>query len=460
MRHAWLPALVLAALAPAALGQSRDPAVDAMLRDISPEVIDRIVRKLAGFHTRHTFSPRDDPDRGIGAAARFIEAEFRRISEATGGRLQVEVRSFLQPKTSRTPRRRRDRQHRGHPARRVARPAPPRQRTLRLPRLPTDDAVSGAPGANDDASGVAAVLELARVLSAHAFEATIHFAAFSGEEQGLLGSTRFAAEAATAGLDIEAMITNDIIGNTEGSNGRRETHRLRVFSEGVPGRRARRDGTEESRPASRPVLAPRAPRTISGSDADSPSRQLARYIRETATTYVPDMTVTLVFRADRFLRGGDHSPFHDLGYAAVRFTEPNENYDRQHQDVREEDGRRFGDVPEAVDVDFVARVARVNGAALASLALAPAPPRDVAILTRALTPHTTLRWSKGRESDLRGYNVLVRETTAPLFERRIPVGDATEVTLEGVSKDDHVFAIEAEDKDGHRSLAVYPAVVR
>ncbi len=460
MRHAWLPALALAVLVPAVLGQSRDTAVDAMLRDISPEAIDRIVRKLAGFHTRHTFSPRNDPDRGIGAAARFIEAEFRKISEATGGRLQVEVRSFLEPKTSRTPRAvmidnivatlpgaSQDRHLlvSAHYDSRASRP---------------DDAVSGAPGANDDASGVAAVLELARVLSVHAFEATIHFAAFSGEEQGLLGSTRFAAEAAAAGLDIEAMITNDIIGNTEGSNGRRETHRLRIFSEGISGRRGRRDGSEESRPASRPILAPRAPRTISGSDADSPSRQLARYIRETATIYVPDMTVTLVFRADRFLRGGDHSPFHDLGYAAVRFTEPNENYDRQHQDVREEDGRRFGDVPEAVDVDFVARVARVNGAALASLALAPAPPRDVAILTRALTPHTTLRWSRGREPDLRGYNVLVRETTAPLFERRIPVGDATEVTLEGISKDDDLFAVEAEDKDGHRSLAVYPAVVR
>ncbi len=252
------------------------------------------------------------------------------------------------------------------------------------------DAKCDAPGANDDASGTAAVLEMARVMAKQKFDATIIFMAVAGEEQGLLGSTYFAEQAKQKGMDIEAMFTNDIIGNSLGGNGVRDRHTVRVFSEGVP--------SNES-PAEANV------RRGVGGENDSASRQLARFIKETAGRYVPGMRVMMVYRRDRYLRGGDHRPFLERGFAAVRFTETNEDYGHQHQNVRKENGVQYGDLPDFVDFNYIADVARVNAASLAMLALAPARPKNVVVVTARLTNDTDLKWDANKEPDLAGYEV-------------------------------------------------------
>ena len=234
---------------------------------------------------------------------------------------------------------------------------------------------------------------------------------------------------------MAAMFTMDIVGGVVGSSGKQEPQRLRVFSEGVPSK---------------------GPRIV-GSDNDAPSRQLARYLKRAAAGPLPEFELTLIFRQDRFLRGGDHKPFNDLGWPAVRLTEPHENYHWQHQDVRIEDGIAYGDVPDNVDFAYVGRVATSVASAIRELALAPAAPRQVVVDISRLTPHTTLRWSTGPEKDLAGYAVLVRRTHEPDWTERIPVGMVTETTLEGYSKDDYLFAVEAIDRQGHRSLPVYPS---
>jgi Zn-dependent M28 family amino/carboxypeptidase len=271
-------------------------------------------------------------------------------------------------------------------------------------------------------------------------DATVVFVAFAGEEQGLLGSGYFAKAAKAEGRKIEAMITNDIVGNTEGSSGGRDNRSVRLFSEGMPA-----------------LDSPLASRLRAvGGENDSPSRQLARFIHETAALYLPRFEVRLIFRSDRYLRGGDHMPFLAQGFAAVRFTEPIEAYSRQHQNVRERDGVAYGDVVNRVDFPYVASVASVNGAAVATLAQAPAPPLDPTIETRQLENDTTLRWSPAQVPDLAGYEVVWRETTAPLWEHALFVGDASQVTLPDLSKDNLHFGIRAVDRAGHRSLVAFP----
>ncbi len=434
--------LASVAQAPAPPGPSApDAAVAGMLEAISPERIQARVETLAGFGTRHTLSDTEDPKRGIGAARRWIEAEFRAISAANGGRLQVTLDSYKQA-----------------PRRRVAVETEIVNVVATLPgrdpgrivlvsghydSIPSDvnDARSDAPGANDDASGTAAVLELAQVMAGHEFDATIVFVAFAGEEQGLLGSTHFARAARAEGQRIEAMLTNDIVGNTQGGSGVRDNRTVRVFSEGMP--------------APDSPLAARL-RAVGGEN-DSPSRQLARYIEETARAYLLDFEARLVFRSDRYLRGGDHMPFLAEGYPAVRLTEPNEAYTRQHQDPRaSKDGEEFGDIPARVDFPYVAQVARVNAAAVASLALAPPAPGDVAIETARLENDTTLSWSASLAGDVAGYEVVWRDTTAPRWERARFVGDVKRVTLPGLSKDNYHFGVRAVDRDGHRSPVSFP----
>jgi hypothetical protein len=301
----------------------------------------------------------------------------------------------------------------------------------------TNDATSRAPGANDDASGTAVVLELARVMSKYEFDATLVFVAVAGEEQGLVGAAALAQKANDDGWNVEAMFTNDIVGNTLGGNGVRDRSRVRVFSEGVP--------TVES-----PVQL--QARQSTGGENDGPSRQVARDIADVAQEYLPNFKVTLVWRRDRFGRGGDHIPFNRQGFAAVRFTEPNEDYSRQHQDVRMENGKQYGDLPEFVDFDYVANVARVNLAALASMARAPAKVRNPRIST-ALEYETTLWWEPNPERDLAGYIVLARESTAPTWPKRFDVGNRTSVRIP-LSKDDYIFAIQAVDREGHASIPV------
>jgi hypothetical protein len=304
------------------------------------------------------------------------------------------------------------------------------------------DAVCDAPGADDDASGVSAVLELARVMARREWDATIVFMAVAGEEQGLYGSTYFAEQAKQRGLNIQGMFTNDIVGSSLGGNGVRDPFTVRVFAQG-----AWPDETPEEAEL----------RASLGGENDSPPRQLARFVKEQGENRATGMRrVRIINRLDRFLRGGDHRPFIERRYPAVRFTEPNEDFRHQHQDVRVEDGTVFGDLPEFVDFRYTARVAKVNGAALAGLASAPQAPSDVKIVAGELTYDTELEWAANRESDLAGYEVVWRDTTAPDWTDARRVGDVTRVTLENISKDDLVFGVRAIDDDGNRSPVAFP----
>jgi len=401
--------------------------------------IESDVRRLVSFGTRHTLSDTEHPSRGIGAARRWLAEELETISrELHGGKLRVDLVHHAVP-----------------PGRRVPNGAEVVNVLALLPGSEAGrlvivsghydsisgdvmDAESDAPGANDDASGTAVVLESARQLAGLQPRASIAFLAVAGEEQGLLGSEAQARAWRDEGWKIEAMITNDIVGGARGSNGRLEPFRVRLFSEGVP--------SAGPKPA--------------GSDNDAPSRQLARYLAEVVERGLPGFEIELVFRQDRFLRGGDHKPFNDLGIAAVRFTEPNENYDHQHQDVRMLEGRQLGDLIEFVDFEFVARVSRANAEGLRALALAPAPPAEVTMDTTRLSPDTRLTWKSEPEGSVGGWRVRLRRTWEPTWSETIDVARRCDVTLESRSKDDFVFAVEAYDREGHTSLPVIPGLRR
>ncbi len=426
----------------------RDAEVARMLSEIDARNIERTIRTLVSFGTRNTLSEQDNPKRGIGAARDWIYNEFLKSRAASGGRLNVEKQSYEQPKAARVP----------QPTiitnivatlRGTADASADRIYVVSghydsMCSSPTD-ATCDAPGANDDASGVAAVIEMARVMSKRKFDATIIFMAVAGEEQSLLGSTYFAEQAKQKKWNIEAMFTNDIVGNTLGGNGVRDRRTLRVFSEGVP-----TNETEAEANTRRGV----------GGENDSAARQLARFIKEASEAYVPRMNVMMVYRRDRYLRGGDHIPFLERGFPAVRFTEPNENYPHQHQNVRIENGIQYGDLPEFVDFAYVAQVARINAASLATLALAPAIPRNVGIVTKRLTNDTDLQWDANKEPDLAGYEIVWRETTSPVWTGARAIGNVTSYTVKGMSKDNYFFGVRAVDRDGNRSPASFPRPVR
>jgi acetylornithine deacetylase/succinyl-diaminopimelate desuccinylase-like protein len=426
------------------VGSRKNPQVEAILAEISPVRIEATVRKLVSFGTRHTLSDPDNPERGIGAARRWIKSELESYAKESGGRLIVEEDSFLQPVAPRVPK----------PTTLVNLVATlpgdlpaSRDRWLvvsghydSIPR-PMSDVEIDAPGANDDASGTAVSLELARVMSKYHFDATLVFLAVPGEEQGLLGATHWAEKAKAEGRNIEAMLTDDIVGNTHGGNGVHDNRRVRVFSEGVP--------------VAETEAQARVRRSVGGEN-DGASRQLARYIKEAAELYVPDFEVTLVFRRDRYGRGGDHTPFNERGYAAVRITEPNENFDRQHQKVETVNGKALGDVVEWVDFPYVAQVARVNASLLASLALAPAPPASPRFGTARQEYDTRLTWKPSTEPDLAGYRVVWRPTFQPFWQRGLEFGNVAEAVVRGLTKDDLFFAVQAIDKDGNASLPAFP----
>jgi hypothetical protein len=431
----------------------RDPDVARIVAEIDPRNIERTVRKLVSFGTRNTLSAQDNPARGIGAARDWLKSEFEQIARGAGGRLSVELQSYTQeampPPRGRVPQ--------ATVISNVVATLRGTQEGASAARMyvvsghydsmctsPTD-ATCDAPGANDDASGVAAIVEMARVMSRRQFDATIVFMAVAGEEQGLLGSTYYAEQAKRNSLNIEGMFTNDIVGNTLGGNGVRDRNTLRVFSEGVPS-----NETPEEANARRGT----------GGENDSASRQLARFIKETSATYLPAFDVRLIYRRDRYLRGGDHIPFLERGFAAVRFTEPNEEYRHQHQNVRTEGGVVYGDLPEFVDYGYVAQVARVNAASLATLARAPARPKGVGLLTRRLTNDTDLQWTANTEDDLAGYEIVWRETTSPVWTNSRAVGNVTTYTVEGMSKDNYFFGVRAVDRQGNRSPVSAPRPVR
>jgi Zn-dependent M28 family amino/carboxypeptidase len=302
------------------------------------------------------------------------------------------------------------------------------------------DSVSDAPGAADDASGVAGVIEAARVMSRGGRAGkTIVFAALSGEEQGLFGGRQLAQMAKDSGWIVEGVLNNDIIGHRAGMTGEKNEREFRVFSEPVPA-----NESDSSRRA----------RRFTGGEVDGVSRQLARYVDRATRTFVPDADAVMVYRLDRVGRGGDHRPFNDLGFPAVRFTAMHEDYNRQHQDVRTEDGVAYGDVIEEVSFDYVARVTRANVATLASLGQAPPPPGNARV-RGAVTPHTTLSWTRTDSPRLGGYRIYWRETTEPQWRYRADVGNVETVTLENVNIDNYLFGVAAVGTDGNESVVVF-----
>ncbi len=443
---------ILAPAAPAVDPAARNAQIEAIVAAISPQSIEARIRKLASFSTRHTLSDTASDTRGIGAARRWIKAELDACSKASGGALQVAFDTFVQPAAQRVP----------QPVEivNVVATLPGTQPAAKAryyvvsghyDSMPSNvmDPEADAPGADDDASGVAAVMEMACAMAAHRFDATLVFMAVAGEEQGLLGATHWAEQAKAKGLDIAGMITNDIVGSPTADDGRRNDMTVRLFANGLPALLAAEKGADSA--TAQAARAQIEAIARSGGEADTPTHQLGRYLKVTAERYLPGFTVDLIPRPDRFLRGGDHLPFLERGYAAVRFTEPAEDYRHQHQNVRTEQGMQYGDLPEFVDFSYVARVARVNAAGLASLALAPAAPRDVGIEVVALENDTTLRWSANVEPDLAGYRIVWRAPGESVWRHARDVGSVTRYTLKGVSKDNYVFGVAAVDRDGNAS---------
>ena len=427
---------------PPATAQPPTRELRALLREIAPARIEATVRKLVSFGTRHTLSVQDDPARGIGAARDWLLAELRSHAAVSGGRMTAELQSYVQEPASRIP---------------TATKITNVLATLRGSVTPervyvvsghydsrvTDvmDATSDAPGADDDASGVAVVLELARVMARRRPAATIVFAAVAGEEQGLYGSTYLAQQLKAAGTDVQGMFTNDIVGSPTADDGKRDPYTIRLFTEGVP---------------SSETAAQAALRRSVGGENDSATRQLARFVRDVADNDATGMHVRVVYRRDRYLRGGDQIPFLERGYPAARFTEPAEDFAHQHQDVRvDETGKQYGDLPEFCDFGYVGRVARVNGAALWTLAQAPGTPRGAKIVTSALTNSTTLVWTRGTEPDLAGYEIVWRETTAPEWTHVLHAGDVTTYEVD-LSKDNVFFGVRAVNRQGLRSPVAFP----
>lgn len=418
---------------------ARDPAVQAVVAGIDRPRLEATVRGLAAFPTRHTLSGAA----GVDAAATWLVGEFGKIATASGGRLTVEKQTWTEPAGNRIP--------------------APALLTNVLATLPgtasperiivisghydsrvTDvlDAKSAAPGANDDASGVAVVLEVARAmaLSKTCFPATVIFAAVTGEEQGLYGSAYLAKSLKAQNKTVVAMFTNDIVGNSHGEDGKKDDKRVRVFSAGFD-------------PGAEPASLAR--QRAAGTDADSPARTLARAVKSAANRYVKGFGVELVYRNDRYGRGGDHTPFLQNGYPfAVRLTEPKEDWRHQHQDLRTENGVRYGDLPEFVDYAYLRRVAQVNAAIVAELASAPPAPANVR-LRGDLSAETMLSWDATPEP-IAGYEILIRKTTAPDWEKTVPLPTTESGAVLPFSKDDYLFAVRAVGTTGARGLPSIP----
>lgn len=418
------------------------PAADPRLYDIvaapSAARLEADVRTLAGFGTRNTFSDTLSPTRGIGAARRWMKAEFDRISRDCGGCLEV----FYQAKVDTV---------RGGGVVNVVNVVAIQRGTTHPDRYVImtgdidsrasngNDGTSDAPGANDNASGVAGTLEAARVLTKHRFGSSIVYAGLSGEEQGLWGGRNMAETARRDGWDIVAVLNNDMIGNIEGINGVIDNTSFRVFSEPTPATDSLRD---------------HARYRIYGGEVDGPSRQIARYVDRLVDQYFVNLDAKLIYRLDRFGRGGHHRPFNDVGFPGVRIMETWEQYERQHQNLRTENGIAYGDVVEGVNFAYNATMTAVNAATLAALAWAPPAPDSVRI-GGAVSASTTLAWAPVRDPNLAGYKIYWRDTTSPQWERSRFVGTVTRFTLENVIIDNYLFGVAAVGKDGNESPVVF-----
>src|SRR3954454_12397421 len=422
-----------------------DPKIAAALKQISAERIQESIQQLVSFGTRLTLSAQDSESissgRGIGAAREWIKSEFERYSKECGGCLEVKTDTFTEQPADRIPKA--TEITNVYAVLKGSNPDSAKRIVLVTGHYDsrnsdTFDVNGDAPGANDDASGTAVSLECARVLSKMKFPATIIFLTVAGEEQGLNGSRHFAKMAKEQGWNVEGVLNNDIVGGDRSAE--QVCSVVQRVSEGIPAAANEQDL--------------RRIRGLGG-ESDSASRQLARYIVEVDRTYQTGMIPTMVFRQDRYLRGGDHYSFNQQGFAAVRLTEFREDFHHQHQNVRTENGTEYGDLVKFVDFDYVERVARLNAATLASLAAAPAPAANVHLLTKDLQNDSTLTWDASPGGLATAYEVLWRSTTSPVWEHAQNVGNVTRTTMK-LSKDNVVFAVRALDKAGHRSLAVVP----
>jgi len=417
-----------------------------IIESVSADRIEKDIRKLVSFGTRHTLSDTTSDTRGIGAARRWIKSEFDKISKACEGCLEV---SYMRNTVE------------GDPETRIKEDAVivnvlAIQRGTKYPNRyvimsgDIDSRVSDAlnatddsPGANDNASGMAGAIEASRVLSNYEFESSIIYVGLSGEEQGLFGGKFMAEYAKENDWDIIGVLNNDMIGNIEGVNQVIDNRSFRIFSEPTP-------VTETERQ--------RRMRRYYGGEVDGISRQLARYIHKMTENYMPEMNPTMIYRLDRFGRGGHHRPFNDQGFAGVRIMETNENYTRQHQDLRTENGIEYGDVIEGVDFDYAKKLTAVNAINLAALAWAPQQPENVEI-AGAVQPSTSLRWEMVEDENLAGYKIYWRETTAPQWQYSKYVGKVDEYVLENVVIDNYLFGVAAVGKDGNESVVVFPSGV-
>ncbi|HNL66156.1 MAG TPA: M20/M25/M40 family metallo-hydrolase [Ferruginibacter sp.] len=425
----------------------RDPQIEKMVKEVSADSLKSYISTLVGFGTRNTLSTQTDPRRGIGAARNWVLAKFNEFARQSGGRLTAFIDTVtLQPD-----------------GRRVDAPTllgnvvatlkgtDPNDKRIFLisghldnMRSNVMDRTGDAPGADDDGSGTAAVMECARVMSRQSFPATIIFVAVSGEEQGLLGASFMSEKAKKEGWNIEAVLNNDIMG----SNNSNETNiitntRVRVFSEGLPAYETEKNAVNI--------------RNL-GLENDGKSRQLARYVKETGERYIDNLEVVLIYRNDRFLRGGDHTPYVQRGFAAVRITEMNENYTRQHQDVRTENGIRYGDLEEHIDYESLRKNTAMNLCNLANLAKSPAMPDSVKMDVKKLSNSTYLYWKAPAVGKLKGYYVLIRETTSAFWQKKFFTAD-TEIRLP-YSKDNYFFAVQSVNDTGNESLPVVPGIGR
>lgn len=427
---------------------NRDPEIKKMVDEISRERIEQTVRKLVSFHTRHNLSEQNDPSKGIGAAWNWIKMEMEKSVPESGGRLTIAFEEYTAGGQGQ--RIRQETKLKNVVAILKGTDPSDDRRILISAHLDSraaldNDNTSFAPGANDDGSGIAAILELVRIMSTRKFPATVVFMAVSGEEHGLYVAKHMAQKSKDESWNIIAMLNNDMIGNSGSSETLlNDNMRVRVFSEGVPA-----SETEQMAAA----------RKYTSGENDSRSRQLARYVKETGERYVDQMNVTLIYRNDRFGRGGDHTPFAQAGFTAVRICEFNENYDRTHKVPAMVNGIQEGDLPEYVDFEYVRKNAGVNLATIANLASAPYEPANCGMVVSGLTNKTTIKWDGPEKGEKpAGYYILMRETYQPLWEKKIFV-TGNEVTLP-YSKDNYFFGVQSVDAEGHESLAVFPGVRR
>ncbi|MEO1096650.1 MAG: M28 family peptidase [Bacteroidota bacterium] len=427
--------------------QSVPPAEDLRHYDIinavSANRLETDITKLANFGTRHTLSDTLSNARGIGAARRWIKAEFEKISKDCNNCLEVSyLRNLVKGSTkTRIPK---DTEivsvmavQRGtvYPNSYIIMSGDIDSR-VSDPLNGTSD----SPGANDNATGMAGAMEAARALSKYTFPTSIIYVGLSGEEQGLFGGRYMAKVAKEQEWNVIGVLNNDMIGNIEGVDGVIDNRSFRIFSEPTP-------VTEEERA--------RRMRRFYGGEVDGVSRQLARYVHKQTTTYMPEMNPTLIYRLDRFGRGGHHRPFNDEGFAGIRIMETHENYTRQHQDLRTENGIAYGDVLSGVNFEYAKKLTAVNAISLAGIAWAPLPPQNV-LIGGAVQPSTTLKWDKSDDLNLAGYRIYWRETTSPQWNYSRYVGSVNEFTLEGIVIDNYLFGVASVGKDGNESVVVFP----